>query len=142
MGSLQGPFPILLLDINGPLLVQADTARVQDRRRENGIGDRRQTTMCVVIGRLARMRIHAAHGVNKFLDRDIAITPLTVKMTALIRRVLHVKRVEAIYRLRTEDELRERLSLLRFTLPVYHHLVPPVGLVKRDLTLARESPVT
>ena len=84
----QDPVGALLFDTDRPLLVEGDTAGVQNRRCEHCIRDRWEAIL-VVIFRLRQTGVHAACGVDELLNRDISVPALAVEMPTLRGRVFH-----------------------------------------------------
>lgn len=85
---LQDPLIVLVLDRDWPLLVETDAPSVEDGSGQDRVRDCRET-VTVVIGGLCQPRIHATRGINEFLDGNIAISALAVKVSALRGGVLH-----------------------------------------------------
>ncbi len=84
----QDPLSILLGNAHRSLLVQTNTPGVEYRGGQDGVRDGRQA-LDIKIDRLGDPRVHAARGVNKFLNGNVAISPLAIKMAAFGGRVFH-----------------------------------------------------
>lgn len=83
----EGPLITFLLDEHSSLLVEADAPGVEDCRREDSVTNGREALLVKVAG-LGFASIDPTSGINEFLDGNVAVTPLAIKMTSLGRRVL------------------------------------------------------
>ena len=71
-----------------PILVQANPSRVEYRGGQNGVGDGWQAVR-IKIAWLGYPGVDTARGVNEFLNRNVSISPLAIKMAAFGRRIFH-----------------------------------------------------
>ena len=99
-------------------LVNANTASVENSRRSNGVSQGRQT-FCIQISRLGLAVVDGSAAINELLNRDVAITSLSVEVAVLIGGITHVEGVEP-------GNLPSR---------VVGNVVTTVSLVNADLTV-------
>lgn len=73
-----------------PFLVQTNTSGVEYRGGQDSVGDGRQA-LHVKVTWLGDARVDTARGVNEFLNGNVPISPLAIKMTAFGGRIFHAE---------------------------------------------------
>ena len=87
---MNNPLFTILANPHRPFLVQANPSRVEYRSRQNGVGDGRQA-LRIKIAWLTNSGVDTARGVNEFLNRNVSISPLAIKMAAFGWRIFHAE---------------------------------------------------
>lgn len=87
---LESPLPVLLDDVDAPLLVQAQPASVEDGTSGNGVLQRRQPALVQIIERDHAV-LEVLDGIDKLLKRDVAVAGLAGEVAPLVWGVLHVE---------------------------------------------------
>lgn len=88
---LEDPLTPVLLDSNRPLLVQTDTTRMKDGGGQDRVRQRWEAMSVKIFG-FALPSVNSPCGVDELLDRDIAVSTLSIKVATGRRRIFHTKR--------------------------------------------------
>jgi len=153
---MQDPLSVDVGDAHRSLLVQADTPGVEYRGGQDRVGDGRQA-LCIKFARLGGPRVYAAGGVNEFLNGNVSVSPLAIKMAGFGWRVFHAEEKGATVSerahakenyarrepmlFRGQDGIdRGKVHVLERVVPglagvVNGHVVPPVCLVDVNVAL-------
>jgi hypothetical protein len=92
---MKNPLSTVLANSYRPFLVQTDPSSVEYRGGQNGVGDGWQA-LGIKIAWLGFPGVDTARGVNEFLNRNVSISPLAIKMAAFGRRIFHAGGKRAI----------------------------------------------
>ena len=85
---MKNPPSIVLTDPYRPFLVQTNPSGVEYRGGQNGISDGRQA-LGIKIAWLGYPGVDTARSINEFLDRNVSISALAIKMAAFGGRIFH-----------------------------------------------------
>jgi hypothetical protein len=85
---MKNPLPTVLANPHRPFLVQTNPSGVEYRGGQSGVGDGRQA-LGIKIAWLGYPGVDTARGVNEFLNRNVSVSALAIKMAAFGRRIFH-----------------------------------------------------
>ena len=85
---MKNPLSAILANPYRPFLVQTDPSGVEYRGGQDGVCDGRQA-LRIKIAWLGYPGVDTARGINEFLNRNVSISPLAIKMAAFGRRIFH-----------------------------------------------------
>src|SRR5260370_34931710 len=90
---MKNPLPTILINPHRPFLVQTNSSGVEYRSGQHRVGDGRQT-LRIKVARLGHPGVDTARGINEFLNRNVSITPLSIKMATFGWRIFHAFPIE------------------------------------------------
>lgn len=85
---MKNPLSAILANPYRPFLIQTDPSGVEYRGGQDGVCDGRQA-LRIKIAWLGYPGVDTARGINEFLNRNVSISPLAIKMAAFGRRIFH-----------------------------------------------------
>jgi hypothetical protein len=86
--SMKNPLSTVLANPYRSFLVQTNPSGVEYRSGQNGVRDGWQA-LGIKIAWLGYPGVDTARGVNEFLNRNVSVSPLAIKMAAFGRRIFH-----------------------------------------------------
>jgi hypothetical protein len=87
---MKNPLSTVLADPHRPFLVQTNPSGVEYCGGQNGVSDGWQA-LGIKIAWLGYPGVDTARGVNEFLNRNVSVSPLAIKMAAFGRRIFHTE---------------------------------------------------
>lgn len=88
----QLPLPTLTANLHSPLLIQRHPARIQDRRRGNGILECRERSRVQLVQCYPAF-IQRRDRVNELLETDVPVPCLAAEVAFFVGRIAHVEAV-------------------------------------------------
>jgi hypothetical protein len=85
---MKNPLSTFLANPHGPFLVQTNPSGVENRGGQNGVGDGGEA-LRIKIAWLGCPGVDTARGIDEFLNRNVSVSALAIKMAAFGRRIFH-----------------------------------------------------
>ena len=85
---MKNPLFTVLANSYRPFLIQTDPSGVEYGGGQNGVRDGWQA-LGIKIAWLGFSGVDTARGVNEFLNRNVSVSPLAIKMAAFGRGIFH-----------------------------------------------------